>query len=290
MKVLFKYLPATITAIVWGSTFVASKSILEKGVSATTLMTFRFLIAYIILRCICRRKLEFHFNKQELLFLLLGISGGSVYFIFEYLSLKYTSAVNVGLICALVPVISTFISYVLKQIKINLFYIIGSVLAFFGVFVVVTNGELHYSINVFGDMIAFVAAVLWAIYTIILKLLDGKVEPLIVSRRLFFYALITIIPFTIFNSNVDEWKLFTNIDIALPSLYLSVMASAVCIWLWNVSINNIGLVRTNNFLYSLPVVTLFSSAIFFADEIILSTVIGTIFIFVGIIIADVRRN
>lgn len=290
MNTIFKNIPALFTVIVWGATFVASKFILTNGVSPFVLMTFRFIVAYFILWVFCRQVLPIKFNRQELYFLLLGLTGGSLYFYCEYISLKYTSAVNVGLICALVPIFSTLILIIIRKIKINISYIIGSLVAFVGAFLVITKGDYNFEIYPFGDCVAFAASILWAIYTVILKLLGSELNPLLISRRLFFYALITIIPLVVIYSDLDEFCLFAEFNVLLPSLYLAVIASAVCIWLWNVSINLIGIIKTNNYLYFLPVVSLIASSIFYSDEISIFTIIGTFAIFIGVIISNKRTS
>ena len=289
MSNILKYLPATFTSLVWGATFVASKHILVSGMSPFMLMTFRFAIAYLSLWIFCRKWLPIRFDRRELYFLLLGVTGGSVYFLFEYLSLQHTTAINVGLISALVPILSTLIAIFLRTIKVGYFYVIGSIVAFFGVYLVTTNGKFVFEVYPIGDLLAFFAALFWAIYTVVLDRIGNTVDPLLVSRRLFFYALITIIPFTLVFSDFTEISLFAQTSILLPAIYLAFVASAVCIWLWNVSVNVVGLVRTNNFLYFLPVVALLASAIFFADEVTLPTIVGTICVFFGVIIAD-RKN
>ncbi|MBP5366078.1 MAG: DMT family transporter [Bacteroidales bacterium] len=286
MKDLVRYFPAVITAIVWGSTFVASKHVLVSGVSPFMLMTFRFVVAYLSLWLFCRKWLPLAFNRREFLFLLLGVSGGSLYFLFEYFSLKHTSAVNVGLISALVPILSTLIAITLRKVSVTFIYVFGSLLALFGVYLVVTDGNFVFEVYPLGDILAFGAALLWAIYTVVLNLIGPDVDPLLVSRRLFFYAIITILPFTCILSEPSEIQLFADTSVLLPAFYLAFVASALCIWLWNVSINLIGLVKTNNFLYFLPVVSLASSAIFFADEVSLATVVGSACVFVGVVIAD----
>lgn len=292
VKKLLLYFPAVITVIIWGSTFLVSKNILSSGIQPITLMTMRFIIAYVILVIFSKGSIKFSFTKasikQELLFLLLGLSGGSLYFLLEYNSLKLTSAVNVGLISATVPIISTAISLMLRRVKVNYKYYIGSVIAFIGVVLITLNGVWKINISTIGDLLAIASSVLWAIYTVILSVFDNKYPETLISRRLFFYAFITIIGYTIYIIDLSELLSLSDISILFSVLYLSVLASALCIFLWNNSINKIGIIKTNNFLYFLPVVTLISSLLFAFNEITVYSIIGTVFIMIGVFISDKR--
>ena len=283
-----RHIPAFFTACVWGSTFVASKHVLSSGVQPIVLMTFRFTLSYIVLWIFCHEWQPIHFDRDELLLLLLGLSGGSLYFILEYSALQRTSAVNVGLISATVPIISVAISMLLGKTKIWARFIVGSILALIGVALVILNGNFSLTVRPIGDAIAILSAILWASYTVILDAINKDKSELFITRRLFFYALLTLFPFTILNTELSEFKAFAQIDTLLPSLYLGGFASALCILLWNISINKIGLSNTNNYLYLLPVVSVIASAIFAEGEISVYNIIGSVFILVGIIVADKR--
>ncbi|MCR5696912.1 MAG: DMT family transporter [Marinilabiliaceae bacterium] len=287
---LGKYLPAVFTAIVWGSTYVASKVVLSAGISSYLLMTIRFALAYLCLWIFCSERKQIRFNRDELAFLVVGMSGGSLYFFFEYEGLIRTSAINVGLICSTVPIVSTFISVLIGREHFWRNFFVGSFLAIVGVFLTVTNGNFSLSIRPVGDLLVFVSALLWAIYTVVLSDIAKRYSPLFISRRLFFYALITILPFTIYH---EDWSVLmaaaTNIGVAIPLLYLGLVASGLCIVLWNVSINYIGLTTTNNFLYLQPIVTIVASALFISGEVTMYNVVGAVFILIGIYLANKKR-
>jgi len=287
IKSIVNYIPALFTTVVWGSTFVASKHVLHSGVSPILLMTIRFLLAYILLFLYSQQRLRFEFNLTEFKIFLVGICGGSVYFLTEYMALQRTSAVNVGLISATVPIISTAIDNILKKQKFGIVYIIGSFIAFIGVVILVTNGNLCLQFFPIGDLLAILSSMLWALYTVVLSRVDKNVPEYVIERRMLFYSLITIFPVALLTIDATEIDILLSAsDVWLSVLYLGVVASALCLWLWNISINAIGIVRTNNFLYLLPVVSLIVSAIFITAEVSIITIVATILIFIGIFLAD----
>ncbi len=288
----FNYIPALITSFVWGSTFVASKHILDAGVSPIMLMTIRFVLAYVVLCFInTDRLLYFEWSVTELKLFLVGICGGSIYFLVEYMALQRTMAVNVGLISATVPIISTGIDLFLKREKPTITFLLGSFLAFIGVFILVTNGNFELEIFPLGDFLAILSSLLWAVYTVVLSRVEKNIPETVVERRMLFYSLVTILPITIFMFDKQEiYALASSSDVWLSILYLGIVASALCLWLWNVSINRIGIVVTNNFLYLLPIVSLLVSAFFMDAEVTLITIIATIFILIGIVVADYKKS
>lgn len=281
------YIPALLTAIVWGSTFVASKHVIDAGVSPVALMTIRFIVAYLLLLLWNHERMHIGWNLTELKLLALGLCGGSFYFLLEYMALKYTSAVNVGLICATVPVISTAIDLLLKSEKPRPTFIVGSLMAFFGVLLLVTDGKLLIDIFPLGDALAIGSSILWAVYTVVLGRIGKGMKEVVIERRMMFYSFVTILPVALLLVEKSELtKVLMTTDVLLSTLYLSAVASAGCLWLWNVSINRIGIVKTNNFLYLLPVVSLLASACLMDNEVTAITVGASLLILLGIVVAD----
>ena len=196
----------------------------------------------------------------------LGLCGGSLYFVAEYDALKLTSSVNVGIITSCVPVATAIIMILMKKAKVNWRYFAYSALAIVGVAMVIINGRFSFEFNAVGDMLAVAAMFLWAAYSIILDRMDHSESSIIVSRRLFFWALLTILPSFFINTQAVELTNLKQPEVALTVLYLGGVASAACIWMWDVSIRHIGAVDTNKFLYLMPIVALFIGIFFLNYE------------------------
>lgn len=283
-----QHAPALFTALVWGSTFVASKHVLGAGLTPPVLMLVRFALAYALLWCFCREHRKIRLCTEELKYLVLGLSGGSLYFWLEYEALKRTAAVNVGLLSATVPLVSTAMAIAIGRARASKNFVVGSVVALVGAVLVILNGDFGLTVMPVGDLIAVASVVLWAAYTVVLSTVDAADDPLFVSRRLFFYALVSMLPLVLLNAEAEDFAPLMRVDVLLPTAYLGVMASSVCMWLWHVSVRRIGLQQTNNYLYLLPVVAVLTSAIFVGAEITVYNLVGSLFILVGIIIADRR--
>lgn len=103
------HLLALFVTIVWGATFVSTKVILQHGLTPSSIFFYRFLMAWIMIWIISPKRLWANSLKDELLFMVLGVTGGSVYFLAENTALKYTLASNVSLIICTAPLITAFL-------------------------------------------------------------------------------------------------------------------------------------------------------------------------------------
>ena len=92
---------AIFTILVWGSCFVLTKELL-KGYTAIQIIPLRMGLAYVALWALRPRTLKLPW-RDELMFILIGITGGSFYFFLQNTALTYTYAANVSIIVALPP-------------------------------------------------------------------------------------------------------------------------------------------------------------------------------------------
>lgn len=287
MSLIKNYIPALFTALVWGSTFVASKHVLDAGISVVTLMTLRFGLAYVLTLMVSRERCRIEWNVTELKLLVAGLCGGSLYFLMEYMALKRTSAINVALISSTVPIISASMEMLIKRRRPRWKFVVGTFVAIVGVLLLVTDGKLLIDIFPIGDILAIGSSVLWALYSVVIGRVGKCVSEVVVERRMMFYSFVTILPVTFCVADVSELRMaMSSVGVWMPMLYLGGVASAGCMWLWNVSINRIGVVRTNNFLYLLPVVSLCASALVMDGEVTSVSAVATVMIFVGVVVAD----
>ena len=186
---------ALAAVVLWGTTFVSTKTLLGEGLTPADIMFYRFLQAYIIMWLFSP---HFHWPKNfkdELLFIGAGICGGSLYFLTENSALKLTLASNVALLVGTAPILTVIFSrLLLKTGRLRHNLIIGSIVALIGVACVVYNGSFILQIHPWGDLLSLTAALTWALYNIILKKLDGKYDTLYITRKLFFYGVLTLTP------------------------------------------------------------------------------------------------
>jgi drug/metabolite transporter (DMT)-like permease len=288
MKKTQFHIIALLVITVWGTTFVATKMLLSNGLSPGDIFFYRFLLAYIGIWFFGPRRLFAGRLKDELLIMLVGITGGSLYFVAGNTALEITQASNVALLACTAPILTIFFSRLLLKTE-NLkkrFLLQGSLLALTGVTLVVFNGRFILQINPLGDMLGLLAAFSWALYTTLLKRLGDRYSMLFITRKVFFYGLVSLLPLFLYkplNFNTEVMKqpvVWGNL------LYLSLMASLFCYFLWNTAVKRLGSVRANNYVYLSPVVTMAASAIILNETITLVAVAGALLILAGVALAE----
>ena len=90
----FYHLVAFITVAIWGTTFVSTKVLMLHGLSPAQIFTLRFFMAYVLMLCFNHRRLFASSWRDEGRMMLLGITGGSLYFLSENEAMNFTTATN----------------------------------------------------------------------------------------------------------------------------------------------------------------------------------------------------
>ena len=284
------YLIAIIVIFIWSITFISTKILLNK-LNPAEIMFYRYIIAYISLILVYPKFHKSSGPKEEILFLLTGIFGGTLYFLSENYALKFSLASNVGLLVASAPLLTAMVAHILmKDEKVEKGWYIGALVALIGVALVVFNGQFILKLNPLGDFLAIFAAFSWAIYSILIKKIGNLYNGIYITRKVFFYSIITMIP-TLFFTGCDlEIAVLFDLSIILNLLFLGILASSICFVLWNKVIMVIGAVKSNNFIYLIPFVTMISSAIMLKENIKFISILGGVLIILGVYISEYRKK
>ena len=134
-------------------------------------------------------------GRGELTFLLLGILGGTLYFWTENTALQHTFAANVSIIVAMAPILTSILAHFFTgDEKLHTSVWIGFAIAMCGVVLVVLNGALVLKLSPVGDLLAFLAAASWACYSVLIKRISGRVDSILLARRVILYGAVTALP------------------------------------------------------------------------------------------------
>lgn len=278
---------ALVTAAVWGSTFVSTKILLTNGLSPAQIMVIRFSIAYLLILLLSHRPLFSRKLSDELLMIGAGITGGSLYFLAENSALIYTQASNVAIIIAVTPLLTAIAAHFFSRgERFSRTLATGSVIALAGVVLVVLNGRFVLHLNPKGDMLTIAAAVLWALYSIIIVRLQRRYSSLFITRKVFFYGIVTLLPYLFIHEAALDFGLLLRPAVIGNLLFLGLIASFACYWAWNAAIARIGSVNASNYLYLNTVVALITSAIALDERITVTALIGTALIMLGVAVCE----
>jgi len=287
----FYHLVAFLVVAVWGTTFISTKVLILHGLTPAQIFTVRFIIAYALLLAVDHKRFRSDSWRDEGLLALLGVSGGSLYFLSENAALTYTNATNVSIIvcsCPLFAAIMLGIFY--KSERLDSRACVGSLMALVGMAIVVLNGHFVLRLSPRGDALAFVACLCWAVYSLLMKPVGDRYSSSFITRKVFFYGLLTIGFY--FLLRPDELRLPVEV-LKRPAvwgnlLYLGCIASMLCYLVWTWVMKKLGAVRATNWVYFNPITTMIAAAIVLDERITPFFLAGAVLILLGLYVASKR--
>mgnify|MGYP002289114718 CR=1 FL=1 len=278
---------AMLTVCMWGVSFVSTKVLLDHGLNSVEIYIYRFILAYLCVLLFCHKQIWSNSWHHEFLFMLVGLCGGSLYFIAENMALEYTLVTNVSLITSLSPLLTTMLVGLLyKSERPSRGFIFGSLVAVVGVGCVIFNSSFVVEVNPLGDLLALLAAVCFAVYSIILRKLNAEYSVSFITRKTFFYGLLTAIPFWIMEPDAVPFAEFALPEVWANLLFLGLGASVLAYVMWARTVKNLGAVKASNYLYGQPIVTFVASVAFLGEPLMLMGVLGCILIIGGLWLGD----
>ena len=281
---------AILTSAIWGTTFISSKLLLQEGLSPAAIMILRFVLAYVLMLPFVKGKWFCRSVKDELLMVLLGISGGSLYFLLENTALVYTQASNVAIIIAATPLLTMLTVNLLDRGKGASKRLYGySLMSLAGVALVILNGNFVLKLNPIGDLLTFGAVVTWVIYSIIIAKVQERYSSWMITRKIFFYGVVTLLPYFLVESWDVTWEMVSRPMVWGNIAYLGVLASLGCYMTWNIVIKRLGAVDATNYLYINPIVAMITANLLLGERITPLAIVGTALILVGVYLAERKK-
>lgn len=259
-------------------------------------------------------------KKNELLFVAAGLCGVTVYQFMENMAISYTSASNVSIIVSICPFFTAVISQIFSKEKhLSVLFVVGFVVAITGIALVSFNGAIVFHLNPKGDFLALAAAVSWGFYSLFVsKINELHVPTLQATRRIFFWALVFMIPISVYGIIVQtgtegmtivqcaehaatahsQGQTNIIIDAAINKerfsnplnwvnlMFLGLGASAFCFVAWNKACAWLGTVRATIGIYLIPVVTIIFAFFALGEKITAMGLCGALLTILGLVISE----
>jgi len=296
---------ALLVVAIWGVTFVCTKVLISAGLLPAQIFAIRFVLAYVGISAVClyrkgqASKLWSDSLLDEVIFVFLGITGGSFYFLTENTALVYTQACNVSFLVCSAPLFTALMTLVIKRfakgriadgledIRLGWPLILGTILALGGMAMVVFDRQtLHLSPK--GDLFAIGAAICWALYSIFMAQMTSQYGALFATRKVFFYGLLTIIPFLLNGDRATVLSALSQPTVILNLLFLGLIASLACFIIWNKVMSRLGNFTSTSYVYLNPFFTLITSMIVLGERMTLLSAAGSLAIILGVILSGRR--
>lgn len=281
------HLTALFTVVIWGTTFISTKVLLVDFQPAEILL-FRFVLGFVALLLVCPRQLRTEGRKQELLFAAAGLCGICLYYLLENIALTCTMASNVGVIISVAPFFTAILSHLSGRSgeKLRSGFFIGFGVAMAGVVLISFNGS-RLQLNPMGDLLALLAAFVWACYSLLTRMISDFGQPVILTtRRTFFYGILFMIPALFLFDVRLGLERFADPANLLNILYLGFGASALCFVTWNLAVKVLDAVRTSVYIYMVPVITVITSVLVLKEPVTWTSAAGTILAVAGLFLSE----
>jgi drug/metabolite transporter (DMT)-like permease len=290
-KTSLGHLSALVTILIWGVTFISTKVLLQ-SLSPVEILLIRFTMGYAGLWLVYPHLIKLRRMREELLLAGAGLCGVTLYFLFENYALDFSLASNVGVIVAIAPLFTAILSSIfLKEDRLSPQFLAGFLLSISGIILISFNGSFLLKLNPLGDILAVLAAAVWAVYSIIMRKISRfQLNTIAVTRKIFFYGLLFMMPvvwITGFNVTIATFLSVTNL---LNLLFLGLGASAMCYVTWNWSVGILGAVRTSAYIYLIPVIAVVASAIILHEQITWVAAWGCFLTLAGLVLSERKVN
>ena len=281
------HLSALLTIIIWGTTIISTK-ILLVDFQPVEILFFRFIMGLLILMLVYPHRLKGTTPGQEMTFVAAGLCGICMYYLLENIALTYTLASNVGVIISVAPFFTAILTHLFlkEDEKLRPNFFVGFVVAMAGIFLISFNGS-KLELNPTGDLLALLAALVWACYSVLTKKISGYgYNTILTTRRVFFYGILFMIPALFLFDFKLGLSRFADPVYLFNIVYLGLGASALCFVTWNFAVKILGAVKTSIYIYMVPVITVVTSVLILHEKITALAGIGTVLTLAGLFLSE----
>lgn len=288
---LLGHLSVLLTMCVWATTYVSTKVLLT-SFTPPQILVIRSALALLVLSLINPKKLVYQQKRDRVFVVLAGFCGIFLYYFLENTALIYSSASNVGVIVAAAPFFILLASrLILKEEKLKKNYFIGLVLSMGGIVLLTYESSAQLAFNPFGDLLALLAIMVWALYTVLTRIIGRKgYSNLLVTRSMFFYGLLGHLLVLLVQGEGLDVKLAASAPYLPHFLFLGLVASAVCFLSWNFGLRTIGPIKSSFYLYLSPIITIAVAFLFLGERMSRTDAVGTGLILAGLLISEYHRG
>ena len=299
MKLQRKAYTYALLAVLCWSTIGSVFKISLRYLDFMTLLLFASFVAVAVLFMVMllqgKLKLLRKLKKEDLLSsAFLGLLNPFLYYVVLLKAYELLPAQEAGTLNYIWPLVLVLLSIPMLRQKITGWSIIAIVVSFSGIILISTHGQLlamRFS-NPVGVLLALGSAIFWALYWIFnMKDRREEVSKLFLNFCFgFFYIFLTVAILRLAVLNWNHYPLLPWQGIA-GSVYLGIFEMGITFILWMMALKlSSTTAKVSNLIYLSPFVSLILIHFLVGEVILLSTVIGLVFIIGGILLQQTIRS
>lgn len=280
------YAEALFAVSVWGASFIATKVVLQ-DLSPITIVWLRFLMGVIVLglAVLLRRQFTLPDKREWGYFALLGFLGITFHQWLQSNALQTSEAGTTAWIVSTTPVFMALLGWFFLKERLGWVKNLGIVLAFLGVLVVISKGDLNsISLGQFGapgDILILISAINWAVFSALSRRgLNAHPAGLMMFYIMLIGWLLTSILFAT-TEGIAEIPGLTSSG-WLGVIFLGIFCSGLAYLAWYDALKALSTGQTGAFLYIEPLVAVVVAFFILGEPITLASLIGGAVILFGV--------
>ena len=284
------YLFALGATAIWSGNFIIARG-LSGSIPPVSLAFFRWSVAVIIFLPFALKPLiaEWDVVKENIRYLsIVGLLGVTTFNTLIYLAGHTTTAINISLISITFPIFIIIFSRIFFRESITLNKGLGIVLVMVGVILLITKGDLSKLLSIsfaIGDVWVLMAAIIFAIYSILLRYKPKQLSIWAFQLSTFILGLIFLSPFFIWEYTTVA-PIVLDVRIISAIFYVGIFASLTAFILWNKAVASVGPSKASMVYYTVPLFSGFSAYLFLDERITIIHLYSAILIVSGILMAN----
>jgi drug/metabolite transporter (DMT)-like permease len=272
-------------AAIWGAMYVVSKVVMET-IQPFSLITSRLLLGIAVLYIVILKRGGLKITRRAFWQVFwVGTIGYGISLGFQFVGTKLSTAANGSLVTSATPAFVLLFAAVILSEKITPRRLAALVIATLGVVAVIDPRTARLDSGLFwGNISLVLAAITWALYSVLIRKVTREVDVLTTSMVAFVGGLVVSVPLSMLEiSRLGVGQITPAILAGI--LFLGIISTALAMFLWNTAFAELPAGVASLTFFAQPVVGTILGVIFLGDQVTPLFITGGILIGTGIVIA-----
>ena len=285
------YLLLALASLLWSGNHILGRGI-GGHVPPIGISFVRWLIPALMLGLLARAHIKRDWPQIRAhwgIMLWLGLTGGALFTVLQYVGLQYTSALNVSVLNSLVPVLIIAVGSLLFRDRIGARQLAGIAISSVGVLVIIARGQFETLKDLafnWGDLIIVVNMMVFSIYAAYLRL-RPQIHWLSFMFALAVVSSVSTLPFFIWET-MSGYTFQPTLLTFSAILYVAIFPSVLAFAAWNRGVELIGANSSGPFLHLVPIYTALLASTLLGERLTTHHIVGFFLIIAGVWLAASR--
>ena len=275
-----------LAVMIWSLNIVVTRYVTE-FIEPMSISFYRWLIAWLLLTPFLLTQVwqqREHIRPHLLKLAVLSAFGMLLYQGLAYSAAHHTTATNMGLINAFIPIFTIFVSLALLRDIPSRFAVLGSILSFLGLLYVIAQGDFNQIRQLgqhWGDLMMLLAVFFYAFYGVFLKKWQLALPMMSMLYMQVSFAVLFHLPIIAY-TGLDALQMNNIASVFYAAIFPSLLAPL----LWMLAVQHLGPNRTSIFMNLMPIFTALIAWLWLHETWTIYHTMGGLVILLGVLLAQ----